>query len=213
DTPRTGWDRCGRRYPSTRGRSPRLRRPRRDCRAPRAAAASCRRSESSRSRPPRRSAPAFRIAARAWLPCLKVLCRESKAGTMPRRKRQRRGLLREGRAFRMSSPGDNERLRSAVCPLVVIELDVRLVEEGDVEAEREVAVGALHEREAGVPAVQVALEAHVMLGELLGDEIVARSPRQRPVRGRAERQREPHLLRGRTAFGRAGKSSASTPAG
>src|SRR5690349_5721944 len=49
--------------------------------------------------------------------------------------------------------------------LLVIELDVRLVEEGDREVEREVAVGALDEGEAGVPAVQVALEPQIVLGE------------------------------------------------
>src|SRR5207247_7357621 len=100
----------------------------------------------------------------------------------------------------MSSSGDNERLRSAVCPLVVIELDVRLVEEGDVEAEREVAVGALHEREAGVPAVQVALEAHVMLGEMLGDEIVACYPRKRIVRGGVGHNGERQLVRLRATY-------------
>src|SRR6266571_7517044 len=92
-------------------------------------------------------------------------------------------------------------LRSPEGLLVVVELDVRLVEQRNVEVEREVAVGALHEREGGVPAMQVARQLDVMLGELPRREIVARVPRQRPVGRRAERHREPHLL-GARAGGR-----------
>ena len=52
-----------------------------------------------------------------------------------------------------------------------------------------------------MPAVQVAGQLDVMLGELPGREVVARIPRQRPVRRGAERHREAHLL-GARAGGR-----------
>src|SRR3989442_13673413 len=50
--------------------------------------------------------------------------------------------------------------------LLVVELDVRLVQQQDREVEREVAVRALEEREARVPAMQVAVQGDHVLAEL-----------------------------------------------
>src|SRR2546425_1264688 len=55
--------------------------------------------------------------------------------------------------------------------LLVVELDVRLVQQRDREVEREVAVRALEEREARVPAMQVAVQ---------GDHAPVRPARDRP---------------------------------
>src|SRR2546428_13385702 len=70
--------------------------------------------------------------------------------------------------------------------LLVVELDVGLIQQGDVEAEREVAVRGLEKREARVPAVQGALEANGVGPELPGVEVVVRGPGRRPMRGRLE---------------------------
>src|SRR3989454_1345824 len=78
--------------------------------------------------------------------------------------------------------------------LLVVELDVGLIQQGDVEAEREVAVRGLEKREARVPAVQVALEANGVGPELPCVEVVVRVPGRRPMRRRLEREGESHLL-------------------
>src|SRR5882762_2874240 len=68
--------------------------------------------------------------------------------------------------------------------LLIVELDVRLVEQGHEKAEREVSGGSFREREAGVPAMQVALQPNEVGAELPGVEIVIGSPGRRPVRRR-----------------------------
>src|SRR6266446_3014476 len=65
--------------------------------------------------------------------------------------------------------------------LLVVELDVRLVEQGHEKAEREVAGRSLREREARVPAVQVALQPNEVGSELPGVEIVIGRPGRRPM--------------------------------
>src|SRR5205823_5949475 len=65
--------------------------------------------------------------------------------------------------------------------LLVVEADVRLVEQRHVEIEPEVAVGGLQEGEARVPAVQVALQPDRVLAELARVHVVLRAPRRRPL--------------------------------
>src|SRR2546426_2003676 len=83
--------------------------------------------------------------------------------------------------------------------LLVVELDVRLVEQGDIKAECEVAGRSLREREAGVPAVQVALQANEVSAELPRVEIVVGVPGRRPMCRRLKRESESHLLTPRAA--------------
>src|SRR5204863_7061133 len=78
--------------------------------------------------------------------------------------------------------------------LLVVELDVGLIQQGDIEAEGEVAVRGLQKREARVPAVQIALEANGVGAELPCVEIVVRIPGRRPMRRRLEREGESQLL-------------------
>src|SRR3989475_8474092 len=78
--------------------------------------------------------------------------------------------------------------------LVVVEFDVWLVQQTDVEREREVAVRALQEREARVPAMQIALQLDHVLAELLGVYVIGRRPRRRPMLRGAEAQTERELL-------------------
>src|SRR5947199_9167395 len=82
--------------------------------------------------------------------------------------------------------------------LLVVELDVGLIQQGDIEAEGEVAVRGLQKREARVPAVQIALEANGVGAELPRVEIVVRIPRRRPMRGRLECESKSQLLAPRT---------------
>src|SRR5882672_6546512 len=84
--------------------------------------------------------------------------------------------------------------RSGKRVLIVVELDVRLVDQGNVEAEGEIAVCALREHEARAPAVQIALEAEVVIGELLRTEIVGALPARGPIRRRAEGHLQPDHL-------------------
>src|SRR5258708_16519295 len=95
------------------------------------------------------------------------------------------------------SPGEDslqERLRAGICLLVVVELDIGLVQERDVEIEREVSVAALGEGEARMPTVQIPLEPHVVLAEAAGVEVVAGSPGQGPVGSGTEPCIEAELL-------------------
>src|SRR6266567_1555931 len=73
------------------------------------------------------------------------------------------------------------------------------VENRDVETEGEVAVRGLQEREARMPAMQVALEVNGVRAELPRVEIVVRIPGRRPMRCRLERKSQPHLLAPRAA--------------
>src|SRR2546425_1400698 len=100
--------------------------------------------------------------------------------------RRRERVTRRGHA--VAKPLAGEAL------LVVVELDVRLVQQAHKERESEVAVRALQEREARVPAVQVALQLDDVLAELFGVDIVGRGPRRRPVLRGAERQSQRELL-------------------
>src|SRR3989442_6969095 len=113
-----------------------------------------------------------------------------------------------------------EQLRSRERLLVVVELDVRLVEERDVEVEGKVAVGALGEREARMPAVQIPLQPHVVLAKLASVEVVDRVPGQGPVRRGTEPRGEGELLAAPVALpeegcgqGAAGRVGSSTVAG
>src|SRR2546426_6560304 len=115
---------------------------------------------------------------------------------------------------------DGELLRSRERLLVVVEIDVRLVEERDVEVEGEVAVGALGEREARMPAVQIPLQPHVVLAKLASVEVVDRVPGQGPVRRGTEPRGEGELLAAPVALpeegcgqGAAGRVGARTVAG
>src|SRR6266571_3033388 len=78
--------------------------------------------------------------------------------------------------------------------LLVVKLDVGLIQQGDIEAEGEVAVRGLQKREARVPAVQITLEANGVGAELPCVEIVVRIPRRRPICGRLEREAKSQLL-------------------
>src|SRR5690348_10262263 len=78
--------------------------------------------------------------------------------------------------------------------LAVVELDVGLVHQRDGDAEAERSVRALHDVEAGVPAMEVALQAQDLLGELAGLEVVLGVPGGGPVRRRAEIERDRELL-------------------
>src|SRR5690348_16907076 len=60
--------------------------------------------------------------------------------------------------------------------LLVVELDVGLVQQGNVKAEGEAAGRRAQERKARVPAVQVALQADRVVAELPGVEVVVRIP-------------------------------------
>src|SRR5688572_6217598 len=70
--------------------------------------------------------------------------------------------------------------------LVVVELDIRKVEERDVEVEPEVPVGVLPEGERRAPLVEVTLQAHLLRLEPVGGEVVERPPLHAPERGRGE---------------------------
>src|ERR1041385_6703206 len=78
--------------------------------------------------------------------------------------------------------------------LLIVELDVGLVEQRNVEAERETAGGALGERKTGVPAVQIPLQLNHVHPELAGVEIVARVPVRRPWCRGLKREAQRHLL-------------------
>src|SRR5439155_19122414 len=99
-----------------------------------------------------------------------------------------RAAHRSGAPSRVGTGLAGERL------LLVVEFDVGLVEQGDVDAEREVTVGGFQKREARMPAVQVALEMNGVGAELPRVEIVVRIPGRRPMRRWLERQLKPHLL-------------------
>src|SRR3989475_329948 len=117
------------------------------------------------------------------------------AGGMPRGKSCERRRLDSPARSRLSPAEDRGARRSSQqALLLVVELDVRLVQQRDGEVEREVAVWALEEREARVPAMQVAVQGDHVLAELAGVEVVRRRPPRGPVRGRAERQVEAHRL-------------------
>src|SRR5579859_1997185 len=107
----------------------------------------------------------------------------------------RRGRLPDAAAGESRHvPGGGQRTsRRAIRLLIVVELDVRLVDQGDVETEGEIAVGTLGEREPGVPATQIAVQTDEVLRELLGFEIVRRVPARGPVRRGAERHLQVHL--------------------
>src|SRR5437763_1812890 len=77
--------------------------------------------------------------------------------------------------------------------LLIVELDVGLVEQRNVEAERETARGGLVERKAGVPAVQIPLQLNDVHAELACVEIVVRIPGRRLVRGGLKREAQRHL--------------------
>src|SRR2546427_11888928 len=100
--------------------------------------------------------------------------------------RRRERVTRRGHA--VAKPLAGEAL------LVVVELDVRLVQQAHKERESEVAVRALEEREARVPAVQIALQLDDVLAELLGVDVIGRRPRRRPMLSGAEAQSERELL-------------------
>src|SRR5574341_969071 len=87
-----------------------------------------------------------------------------------------------------------ERLRPGERLLVVVELDIVEIDQDDVEAEGEIAVGALQERELGAPAVEVPLEPQNVLAELAGVEVVGRVPGRRPIGGGAHIQPQIELL-------------------
>src|SRR5258705_962922 len=96
-------------------------------------------------------------------------------------------------SLREDSQGSGVRKRV----LVVVELDIRLIDQGDVEAEGEIAVGALREHETRAPAAEVALETEEVIGKLVCPEIERTVPVRRPVGGgtEVERQRD-HLSPG-----------------
>src|SRR2546429_6942954 len=108
-----------------------------------------------------------------------------RAGDMPRPNVFAARRLGRESPSRVSPREDKTRLPLQAL-LLVIELDVGLVDQGHVEVEREVAVRALDEGEAGVPAAQVPLEPHVVLAELARVQVVQGAPGRRPEGGGAE---------------------------
>src|SRR2546425_1127146 len=104
--------------------------------------------------------------------------------------------------------------------LLVVELDVRLVQQRDREVEREVAVRALEEREARVPAMQVAVQGdHVLSTPGVPGAAAGGAPAAAPRRGaRPSRRPIPAIVVGVTEneaarFVRNGSNFAvSTPA-
>src|SRR5216117_3506341 len=86
----------------------------------------------------------------------------------------------------VSPPEDND--LPHIGGLIVVELDVRLIGERDVEAERKVTGRRLVEAEARTPPPQITLERQRVVGELPRSHIVRRAPVRRPVAGRAESQ-------------------------
>src|SRR5918996_5625121 len=70
--------------------------------------------------------------------------------------------------------------------LVVVELDVRLVLEGNVEGKSESAGRGPQVAEAGLPAVHIAIEADGVVGEPARHHVVDGVPGRAPVGGRLE---------------------------
>src|SRR5437899_12410840 len=109
---------------------------------------------------------------------------------MPRGKSCERRRLDSPARSRLSPAEDRGARRSSQqALLLVVELDVRLVQQRDGEVEREVAVWALEEREARVPAMQVAVQGDHVLAELAGVEVVRRRPPRGQI-GRASCRKE-----------------------
>src|SRR6266550_2873929 len=79
----------------------------------------------------------------------------------------------------VSPPEDND--LPHVGGLIVVELDVRLIGERNVEAERKVTGRRLVEAETRMPASQIALEREGVIGKLPRPHVVRRAPVGRPV--------------------------------